>query len=296
MESFDPNRHWTACEQLLRSLLSQSAELVRAEKLSKSTREAPWRLDVEVDGSVKSYVLRSSQKKLNHEYQVLKAMERVDIPTPRVYGIDLEGKRLRRPCFLCDFIQGDSLLKHMMAHEEWAEELYIDTACSLQAVTTGQLSSIAPLLGDTEPASYTLERAHNYFIDHPDKLVDQTYQVIRENRPSLPEVRFSNGDLYPDNMIVKDRQLAGVIDFEHACFSDPIFEFLLPFFLHPELCQRGVEERYCERMGFDPGLLDWYRGLEFYDSLHWVEKLGKPWELHTSESLRKDLLKWLSER
>ena len=68
--------------------------------------------------------------------------------------------------------------------------------------------------------------------------------------PDLPEIHFSNGDLWPENLLVRDRRLVAVIDWQHAGFSDPIFEFLLPFFLVPELRGRGIEERYCERMGF----------------------------------------------
>jgi aminoglycoside phosphotransferase (APT) family kinase protein len=111
--------------------------------------------------------------------------------------------------------------------------------------------------------------------------------------PPLPEVRFSNGDLWPDNLIVRDQQLAGVIDWTNAAFSDPIFEFLLPFFLRPELRGRGLEEQYCRRMGFDPEVLHWYHGLEFFDSWHWVSLLGEPYEQHTAASLQADLIRWL---
>jgi len=111
--------------------------------------------------------------------------------------------------------------------------------------------------------------------------------------PESPAVRFSNGDLWLDNLIVRDGQLAGVIDFENAGFSDPIYEFLLPFFVSPGLRGRGLEERYCERMGFDAGLLGWYQGLEYFDTWHWVNTTGEPFEHYTSEKLQIALQRWL---
>jgi hypothetical protein len=87
----------------------------------------------------------------------------------------------------------------------------------------------------------------------------------------------------------------GVIDFENTGFSDPIYEFLLPFFVSPELRGRGIEERYCQQMGLDPNALPWYHGLEYLDTWHWVLLLGKPFVHHTAESLSAALEHWLDE-
>jgi len=46
-------------------------------------------------------------------------------------------------------------------------------------------------------------------------------------------------------------------------------------------------------MGFDPEMLRWYHGLEFFDSLRWVLRTGKPYGIHTAESLERDLARWL---
>lgn len=87
-----------------------------------------------------------------------------------------------------------------------------------------------------------------------------------------------------------------MIDWQHAGWSDPLFEFLLPFFLVAELRSRGIEERYCERKGYDPALVHWYHGVEFFDSLSLMLKIGEPHEMHTAESLTRDLERWLSAR
>lgn len=295
MMVYDPNAHRSRYEQYLSHFLQGQVRLLHAERLAKSTRDAPWRVDVELDGVARSYVLRLDSRGMEHEYEVLRAMEAVPIPTPRAYGWDPEGNALGAPCFFSDFIEGESLLKYVLAGEPWAEALFLDTVCALQSVTREQLASVVQRFEDDETAVDFLETCYTYFKTHPNPLADAVYARLNDTMPSLPAARFSNGDLWLDNLIVRGQQLAGVIDFENAGFSDPIYEFLLSFFVRPELLGRGIEERYCQRMGFDPETLPWYRGLEYFDTWHWVLKTGQPFEHHTAESLCTALERWLDE-
>ena len=121
------------------------------------------------------------------------------------------------------------------------------------------------------------------------------YSKLKETLPEFPTTRFSNGDLWLDNFIVRDKKLVAVIDFQHAGFSDPIFEFLLSFFVSPVLRGRGIVERYCRRMDFDPGILNWYHGLEYFDTWHWVLKTGEPFVNYTAESLEASVKQWHDE-
>jgi len=291
--SFNPNDHQTQVEHYLGRFLEEGVRLVRARELAQSTRDAPWRLDVKVGGRARSFVLRLESKRIEHEYRVLRAVEAAPVPAPRAYGWDAAGEALGIPCFFYDYVEGESLLDQMLEGHPWADELYIDTACALQAVTRDQLQAVSDLLAEGETAADVLEDAYTYFQANPHPLADAAYTRLKETQPVLPETRFSNGDLWPDNLIVRDGVLAGVIDWALAGFSDPIFEFLLPFFLRPTLRGRGIEERYCRRMGFDPAVLRWYHGLEFFDSWRWVRLSGEPYEQHTDESLEADLARWL---
>jgi aminoglycoside phosphotransferase (APT) family kinase protein len=297
MRIFNPNDDPTRVERYLAHALGEPVRLVGARELAKSTRDAPWRLDVEVGGQARAFVLRPESRRIEHEYRVLRAVESLPLPTPRAYGWDPAGEALGRACFFYDFVEGESLLDHMLAGEPWADELYIDTACRLQAVTRDQLGAAAGLFETGESAADVLDDAYAYFQAHPDPatagLAGAVYRRLKDTQPVLPEPCFSNGDLWPDNLIVRDGRLAGIIDWALAGFSDPLFEFLLPFFLRPSLRGRGIEERYCRRMGFDPVLLPWYHGLEFFDSWRWVRATGEPYEQHTDESLQADLARWL---
>jgi aminoglycoside phosphotransferase (APT) family kinase protein len=293
MTDFHPDDHRSRLEGYLGRCLGAPVRLVGAWELAKSTRDAPWRLDVEVASQARSYVLRLESLRIEHEYEVLRAVESLPVPAPRAYGWDPDGEALGIPCFFYDFVEGESLLDHMLAGDPWADALYIDTACTLQSITRDQLGAVAHLFGDSETAVDVLEDAYAHFQADPHPLADAAYGRLKDTLPALPEPCFGNGDLWPDNLIVREQRLAGVIDWALAGFSDPIFEFLLPFFLRPTLSGRGIEERYCRRMGFDPGLLPWYHGLEFLDSWRWVRVSGEPYEQHTDESLQADLAGWL---
>jgi aminoglycoside phosphotransferase (APT) family kinase protein len=183
-------------------------------------------------------------------------------------------------------------IEPLFAGKLWAEEQYLNTVCELQSVTKNELGNFAKIL-EYESAEDVLEDAYSDLKTEMHPLADVAYRELKRTMPEIPTVRFSNGDLWLENFIAKDRKLAGVIDFANATFSDPIFEFLLSFFVAPQLQGRGIEERYCQQMGYDPLILHWYHGLEYFDTWRWVLKTGEGFVHHTSESLENDMQSWL---
>jgi len=291
---FDPNEFPEQCERYMHHFLGYPVSFIRAEALPQSTRIAPWRLDVQVNGIKRAYVLQLDTRDMEYEYQVLKAVESIPIPTPRAYGLDMQGEALGVPCFFSEFIEGESLLGPVQAGEVWAENLYLDTVCALQSVTENDLGKIAKDINRVT-AEDLLEKAYSSLKDRSLLLADAVYQKLKTEMPTLPSVRFSNGDLWLDNFIVKDRKLAGVIDFQNATFSDPVFEFLLSFFVLPELQGRGIEEQFCQRIGVNSSVLHWYRGFEYFDVWPWLLKTGKNFVHHTPESVEANLRAWLEQ-
>lgn len=281
--------------EALMKILGLSARSIRTTALGASSRETPWRVDLETDNVVRTFLVRFGKSCSANEVAALSAMARHPLPTPQVLHWDPNGEALGTPLFVSTFIEGDPLLEAMKANEPWADALYIDTVWALQSITPQDLPpGSAERLEGSESALEVLEAGYEMF-EKPNPLAEAAYRKLRDSWPGPPGDRFSNGDLWPENLLVRGRQLVGIIDWQHAGFTDPLFEFLLPFFLVPELRGRGIEEAYCERMGFDPAVLAWYHGLEFFDSLRWVLKLGEPYEMHTAESLKRDLERWLAE-
>ncbi|OQA22426.1 MAG: Phosphotransferase enzyme family protein [Chloroflexi bacterium ADurb.Bin360] len=289
---FDPNQHPAQCANYMSHFLGAPVSFIRADALTQSTRLAPWRVHVCVNGVERAYVLQLDPRGMEHEYQVLKALEAAPFPTPRVYGLDLPGEALGIACFFSEFIEGESLLAPVLSGATWAEDLYLDAVCALLATTEDDLGAIAQKLERTT-AEDVLEDAYADLKDQAIPLAETVYRRLRAEMPNLPALRFSNGDLWLDNFIVKDRQLAAIIDFQNAAFSDPVFEFLLSFFVAPELQGRGIEARFCRLIGVDPDILYWYHGLELFETWSWLLKTGKPFVHHTAESLTMDLTQWL---
>lgn len=289
---FNPNEHSEQCERYLSCFLGSTVKLIRAMALPQSTRESPWRLDVRVDSVERAFVLQVDPRSMEYEYRILKAVESIPVRTPRAYGLDMQGEALGVPCFFSDFIEGESLLGPMLAGEAWAEELYFDAVCGLQAVTDEDLGDLVQEV-ERIPLTDMIEEKYARLKAKSFPLADAAYKKLKEEMPALPALRFSNGDLWLDNFIFKDGKLAGVIDFQNAAFSDPLFEFLLSFFVSPELQGRGIEERFCQHIGIDPAVLHWYHGLEYFDVLPRLLETGKNFVHHTAESVEANLHKWL---
>lgn len=292
MERFELDLH--ALERFLGEQLNQDVSDLSTASLGASSRETPWRIDFKSADVQQSVLLRYGSSCSKNEVTALRAMEHHDLPTPKVLAWDEWGEALGVPIFVSEFITGESLLVPMKAGKDWACDLYIDVVCRVQAIRADELpNGAAATLEIAESAADVLEDAYRMFSDK-DALVESAYRTLVKTMPSLPDQQFSNGDLWPDNLLVHGQKLVGIIDWQHAGFSDPLFEFLLPFFLVPELRDRGIEERFCERKGIDPKVLGWYHGLEFFDSLRWVQKTGKPYEMHTADTLCADLEQWIA--
>jgi hypothetical protein len=182
---FNPNQHPAECEKYLGSCLGSPVKFIHASQLTQSTRAAPWRLDVAVNGQEQAYVLQLDARGLEYEYQILKALETSAVPTPRAYGLDLAGEALGVPCFFSAFIAGESLLNPMLAGEPWAEELYLDAVCDLQAITIADLGEAAASV-EQESAGDVLEDAWAYFKDHSQPLAEALTKNYRPPNPNFP--------------------------------------------------------------------------------------------------------------
>ena len=301
-------------DEYLSKSLGRPVELIGASQLSGGfSNNVLWRLNVVDGGMCISFVLKTAPSNrdkiieeaypynIRLEFCILRKLESIAPPTPKVWGLDEEGKALGIPCFVMEFIQGEPLMGPLFSGELWAEELYLDTVCALQAITRTQLGSLAQKFGEGCDAlghlMWAAERFPRYTID---PFVSKVHARLKELMPlnfrGLPplEPRFGNGDLNPMNMLIKDRELAGVIDFEFAGFSDPMFEFMSPIRWYPQMRNRGLEERFCERNGFDLDIIEWYRALVLFGT--WLGMLAIPRserEGCTAVSCRQELEQWV---
>jgi aminoglycoside phosphotransferase (APT) family kinase protein len=105
-------------EGYLSKSLDKSIELVGASQLTGGFRNTLWRLDIKTNDSSTSLVLRSLRTRAEElvneayphnlalEFETLEKVRQIGLPTPKVWGLDEEGKALGVPCFLMEFIDG----------------------------------------------------------------------------------------------------------------------------------------------------------------------------------------------
>ena len=170
----------------------------------------------------------------------------------------------------------------------------LDTVCVLQAISHEQLGGLAAKFGKASTAAEGLRCTAERFPRYTnDPLVSKVVGRLEAKMPPL-ELCFGNGDLSPSNMLVSGHALAGIIDFEFAGFFDPMSEFMLPFGRCPELRDKGLERRFCERHGFDCRMIDWYRAATDFGL--WLHLLANPQaecEGCTTASCKVDLERWV---
>ncbi len=65
---FDPNQHSAQCEKYLERYLATPVKILCASQLTKSTRTAPWRLDVVISGQEQAFVLQLDPRGLEFDY------------------------------------------------------------------------------------------------------------------------------------------------------------------------------------------------------------------------------------
>jgi len=296
-------------EKYLSDSLGVSAHVAHVTQIRGGCRNRLWRLDIAGAGQITTVVLRTARASSESladevyphsiplEFETYRALRRIGLPVPEVWGLDSAGSWLGIPCFLMEFIEGASLKDLFRDDPHRAEGLFLEAVCMLQDVTRDELGIVSGNFAEGNTAQKNLDWIAESLPKYTsDSLVDKVYERLSASCPTL-DTRFGNGDLTPVNMLVRDGRIAGLIDFEFAGFFDPIWEFLAPFGWSPELRDRGLEKRYCERNGFDAGILEWYRPAVLFG--WWLGALSEGdsgYPGYAADRSRKELPKWIEGR
>jgi aminoglycoside phosphotransferase (APT) family kinase protein len=193
---------------------------------------------------------------LEHEYAVLEAAYEagVKVPRPIRYVPDLDG----REAFVMERLEGETIGRRIvrMEHvppqlpEQMAEEL-----AKIHAIPRDRL----PFLQEAR-----IERMLDEFdeVGEPRPAIELGLWWLRENPPPAREPVVVHGDYRIGNLVVDERGLVGVLDWEFAHVDDPVRDLAFGLvrawrFGVPEKRVGGIGdvepylERYNERTGFD---------------------------------------------
>ena len=102
-------------------VFGNSVHVFDISKLAFSTRTAPWLVDTLVGDVKRKFVFRMDAEISETEVKVMQAVRACsDLPVPEVYGWDVHTQFFDTPCFIYDYVDGDSLIKPLLANESWA--------------------------------------------------------------------------------------------------------------------------------------------------------------------------------
>lgn len=209
-------------EAALRALVtahSPEARVLRTVRLSGGVSADVYRIDLEADGRAhQSLVVRVHGPHHNGhpatlEVEILRALSDLGLCTPRVIALDQSLRFMPHPFVILHHIDGETCsptledvdridtMARMLAH---IHSVPIEGLPSLPA----RLDPI-PELFDFLPPDREFDGLRVWLSDSKDTRYDGALVLL-------------HGDFWPGNLLWKDDQLVGVLDWEDAAYGDPL--------------------------------------------------------------------------
>lgn len=155
------------------------------------------------------------------EFRLLQITKASGLPTPTPYHVDQSGKIFSTPYIVLEYIEGETEFTHSDL-----PDFILEMATQLARIHTLDCSIL--------DLSFLPKRAHTYAetigmrparVD--DSIGEGRIRDVLESLwpwPQRNEPVLLHGDFWPGNILWKNGQLAGVIDWEDAHVGDPLAE------------------------------------------------------------------------
>jgi aminoglycoside phosphotransferase (APT) family kinase protein len=212
-------------------------------------------------------VIHEGTLPLEHEFQVLEAAAEagVKVPRPVAYLGELGG----REAFAMDFVEGETIGRRIVR----------DPPAGLETQLAEELAKIHEIPPDRLPflgSSDVVERFEHELdsVGEPHPALEYGLWWLRERRPEPLADVVSHGDFRLGNIVVSERGLESVLDWEFAHLSDPREDVAWPIvrawrFGADDRRLGGIGEvgpyleRYAKRTGreIEEADLDWWEVL-----------------------------------
>lgn len=203
--------------------------LIRAHRLVGGASAESTALEIEApDGSRFRRVVRrhgEGDRAVNpdvalDEYELLRVLHQDGFPVPAPRGHDASGKLLPTPYILTDFVEGTTEVppeRRTAAVDRMAEEL-----ARLHRLGAGDRRLAFLLRRDAlSRREIAEERAAAQ-----DREIEKRIRAALAPLWPLPQAEavLLHGDFWPGNLLWQGERLAAVIDWEDACFGDPLID------------------------------------------------------------------------
>jgi len=203
-------------QQWIIDAVDPQATIVSVQRLKGGISSLVHLVSLQVEGNEVELVLRRFDNEewlrhepdlAAHEAESLRYAARTGVPTPRIVAFDREGNQSGIPCVLMTRLEGVVDLKPL-SMEDWLDKL------------AATLVRIHAVNADEYPWAY-------YSYNNATSLDEQTWSKVPElwnaafdiAKGPRPDYKpcFIHRDYHPTNILWKDNEVSGVVDWVNAC-------------------------------------------------------------------------------
>ena len=168
------------------------------------------------------------------EYDIFKALEPVDVPTPRAFGLqESPDNPFGGEFFVMDFLSGYApnlwrAKDHTALQADWAggrgiAEDTVTTLARIHTVDADSLSSSLPRVGYADHVGHWRgQYEENRLVRDP--ILEEAFDWLAGRVPDDPPVGLVHGDFRIGNALIGDGHLTAILDWELAYVGDVRFD------------------------------------------------------------------------
>ena len=235
--------------------------------------------------------LLPSAHAVDREYKVITALYETDVPVPKTYGLCENDDVAGTAFFVMDFLDGDLFWDPMIPSMTNTDrtEIYKNKNKTLAKLHSVDYKKIG-LEDYGKPGNYVARQvsrwSKQYRASETDNIeaMNNLIDWLPKNIPDDDETTIVHGDYRLDNMILKNNEVIGILDWELSTLGHPIADFSYhclswrtqeAFWDQAKLKELGIPsekeymEMYCENSGKDLS-----KNLEFYMAFNMFKIAG----------------------
>jgi len=188
----------------------------------------------------KNFVLRRkppgkllpSAHAVDREYKVITSLCDTDVPVPMTYGLCEDADVIGTPFFIMDFLDGRVYWDHMLpdCSKEERKKIYQQKNQVLANLHSVNYQDVG-LENYGKPGNYVARQVSRwtkqYLASETDTIPEMNNLIdwLPKNIPDDDETSIVHGDYRLDNMIYKNHEVIGVLDWELSTLGHPIADF-----------------------------------------------------------------------
>jgi aminoglycoside phosphotransferase (APT) family kinase protein len=217
---------------------AETLEILAMDKLSGGAIQENWGLKVSVDGVERDWVLRTdapSGVSTSHgrieEFALLKAAHEAGVTVPEPLFLNTDPTLLGKPFYVMTRIAGRAE-GHILIRDPALQGEGGDRLVERLGTEMARIHSIRPPRDDLDflplpevpPALHRIATYRAYLDELPDPnpALEYALRWLELRAPETAELVLCHSDFRTGNCMVEGSKLTGILDWEFACWSDPM--------------------------------------------------------------------------